>query len=165
MHYKCFHHYIMEHFQTLYAICCDWFEWTMTNLMTFATIKKQIKLSLKSNQTSLCLFVIYLRVLSNILCHTEPIINLAAVTKSQLDEHVVYVIMISLKATFKSTFSISSDLSIRYKLKVLLESLIKWTAWFYENNNIKRCLYGNALMTLHMISTFMRTSWIVRLFY
>ena len=96
--------------------------------MAFLTIKKQIKSNLKSNQTSLCLFVIYLRVLSNILCHTEPIINLAAVTKSQLDEHVVYVIMISLKATFKSTFSISSDLSIRYKLKVLLEPLIKWTA-------------------------------------
>ena len=102
--------------------------WTVTNLMAFLTIKKQIKSNLKSNQTSLCLFVIYLRVLSNTLCHTEPIINLAAVTKSQLDEHVAYVIMISLKATFKSTFSISSDLSIRYKLKVLLESLIKWTA-------------------------------------
>ena len=116
-------------------------------------IKKQIKSNLKSNQTSLCLFVIYLRVLSNILCHTEPIINLAAVTKSQLDEHVVYVIKISLKATFKSTFSISSDLSIRYKLKVLLESLIKWTAWFYENNNIKRCLYRNTLLTLHLLST------------
>ena len=85
--------------------------------MDFLTIKKQIKSNLKSNQTSLCLFVIHLRVLSNIPCHTEPIINLAAVTKSQLDEQVAYVITISLEATFKSTFSISSNLLAHYKLK------------------------------------------------